>query len=404
MLIVLAWKNVWRKKKRSLIIVAAIAFGLWGGLFSDAIMMGMAESMVETAIGRDLGHVQIHKPGYDKDRDVRNFIPMGEKVLRACREINNVKSAAGRTIVMGIAASPASSFGVQITGIIPQETAAITDINTQITEGEYFSAGKKNQILIGRKLATRLNLNIRSKVVLSFQDLKGNIAYIACRVIGIFKTSSTPFDESHVFVQQEDLFRIMESDPVYHEIVIRAENSEVIDSVKYAIAAAFPDLQVESWVDLAPELAYMADITGLYSYIFVGIILFALLFGITNTMLMSVVDRIREFGVLLAIGMKRGRIFVMIVIETLFLSFTGAVCGVVIGLISIAYYGDNGIDLSSISTSLESMGMSTMLHPYLPFTMYVVLTIMIVITANIAALIPALKAIRLVPSEAIRNY
>ena len=404
MLIVLAWKNIWRKKKRSLIIVAAIAFGLWGGLFSDAIMMGMAESMVETAISRDLGHIQIHNPAYDKDSDIRNYIPDGGTVLNTGRRVPGVRAAASRAIVMGIAASPTSSYGVRITAIIPDETAEITDINTSMIEGVYFESDRKNQIIIGRKLASRLNLKLRSKVVLSFQDLDGNITYMACRVTGIFKTASTPFDESSVFIHQDDLFRVLQSQPVFHEIVFRAQNAEMIDSVKAALVATFPDLLVESWTDLAPELAYMADITGIYSYIFVAIILFALLFGITNTMLMSVVDRIREFGVLLAIGMKRGRIFFMIVFETIFLSFSGAIAGIAIGLLSIAYYGKNGIDLSSISTSLESFGSSTMLYPFLPVTMYLVLTIMIVITANIAALIPALKAIRLVPSEAIRNY
>lgn len=404
MLIILAWKNIWRKKKRSLIIVAAIAFGLWGGLFSDATMMGMAESMVETAISRDLGHVQIHNPAYDKDMDIRNYIADAGEVLARGRKVPGVRAAATRAIVTGIAASPTSSYGVRITAIIPEETAEITDINTSIIEGVYFEEGRKNQILIGRKLATRLNLRLRSKVVLSFQDLNGNIAYIACRVTGIFKTSSTAFDETSVFIHQDDLFRTLEGPPVFHELVFRADNAEMIDSVKAAMVKAFPDLLVESWADLAPELAYMTDISGLYSYIFVAIILFALLFGITNTMLMSVVDRVREFGVLLAIGMKRGRIFMMIIFETLFLSFTGALAGIAISLASIAWYGNHGIDLSSISTSLESFGMSTMLYPFLPVTMYVVLTIMIVITANIAALIPALKAIRLVPSEAIRNY
>lgn len=404
MLIILAWKNIWRKKKRSLIIVAAIAFGLWGGLFSDATMMGMAESMVETAISRDLGHVQIHNPAYDKDMDIRNYIADAGEVLARGRKVPGVRAAATRAIVTGIAASPTSSYGVRITAIIPEETAEITDINTSIIEGVYFEEGRKNQILIGRKLATRLNLRLRSKVVLSFQDLNGNIAYIACRVTGIFKTSSTAFDETSVFIHQDDLFRTLEGPPVFHELVFRADNAEMIDSVKAAMVRAFPDLLVESWADLAPELAYMTDISGLYSYIFVAIILFALLFGITNTMLMSVVDRVREFGVLLAIGMKRGRIFMMIIFETLFLSFTGALAGIAISLASIAWYGNHGIDLSSISTSLESFGMSTMLYPFLPVTMYVVLTIMIVITANIAALIPALKAIRLVPSEAIRNY
>jgi ABC-type lipoprotein release transport system permease subunit len=167
---------------------------------------------------------------------------------------------------------------------------------------------------------------------------------------------------------------------------------------------AFPKLQIESWTDLAPELAYLSTSTNLYMYIFVGIILFALLFGITNTMLMSVVDRIRELGVLIAIGMKKGRIFFMILLETILLSLTGGLFGTIIGVLTIAYFGRAGIDLTFVSTGLESWGMAAVLYPFLPAAMYIVLTIMILFAANIAALLPAWKATHLVPSEAIRTY
>jgi ABC-type lipoprotein release transport system permease subunit len=208
----------------------------------------------------------------------------------------------------------------------------------------------------------------------------------------------------NVFVQQKDLFRILDTEPIVHEIALRTTHSDYTDSVKTALQAGFSKLQIESWSDIAPELAYISETTALWSYIFVGIILFALLFGITNTMLMSVVDRTKEFGVLIAIGMKKWKVFSMIVLETIFLSLTGGLTGIFISGISIAYYNQYGIDLSSISTSLESFGVSTMLYPALPLAMYLILTVMIIMAANIAAFLPAWKATHLVPSEAIRTY
>ena len=404
MLISLAWKNIWRNKKRSLIIISAITFGLWGGLFSSAIMVGMMESMVETSISRDLSHIQIHKIDYEKDKDILNFIPDGMGVLENVRLVTGVQAAAGRTKIMGMAASPSSSYGVVITGIIPEDSKQVTDVYSKVFEGTYFESEKKNQIIIGKKLAARLNLKLRSKIILSFQNLEGGIAYIACRVVGIFKTSSSLFDEMNVFVRQPDLFRILESDPIIHEIAIRAQTVENIDLIKGQLQSSFTNLQIESWADIAPELAYISQTTGIYMYIFVGIIIFALLFGITNTMLMSVVDRIRELGVLIAIGMKKSKVFIMIVLEALLLSLTGGLCGIAIGILTIAYYGNVGIDLTAISVSLESFGATAILYPFLPAIMYVVLTIMIIIAANIAALLPAWKATHLVPSEAIRSY
>jgi len=404
MLLTLAWKNIWRNKKRSLIIVAAIAFGLWGGLFSDAVMMGGVESMVETAISRDLSHIQIHMVNYEQDRDVRDFITEGTEVITSVKGINGVAGVSGRTLIYGMAASPTSSFGVQISGIVPEEAKQVTNLDAQLIAGDYFVSERRNQILIGKKLGERLNLNLRSKIVLSFQDLDGNIAYIACRVTGIYKTNSTQFDEVNVFVQQNDLFRILNTEPIVHEIAIRVQNADLLDPVATHIKSRYPDLQTERWDELAPELAYLSETTAIYSYFFVAIILFALLFGITNTMLMSVVDRIRELGMLMAIGMKKGRVFVMILLETVMLSLTGGLIGTIIGMATIAYYGKFGIDLSAIATSLESWGASTMLYPFLPVAMYIGMTVMILFTANIAALMPAWKAIHLVPSEAIRNY
>ncbi len=404
MLVSLAWKNIWRNKKRSMIITIAISFGLWGGLFSGAIMMGMIESVVDTAINRNLSHIQIHNAEYSKEKEIINYIPGGTHVIENLRKIEIVNAASGRTLIEGMISSPTSSFGTKIIGINPEEASKVTDINRRLIEGEYFGAKYRNQIIIGKKLAERLNLKLRSKVVLSFQNLNGEITYVACRIVGIFKTSSTLFDELNVFVNQNDLFRVLETKPIIHEIAIRIGSAKLVNPTAQMIQSKYESLDVKTWQKIAPEIAFLSDTTEIYTYVFVAIILLSLLFGITNTMLMSVVDRTREFGVLLAIGMKKGRVFVMIVLETIFLSFTGGVSGTLISVLSIAYFAGTGIDLSAIAASLESFGASTMLYPFLPMAMYIILTVMIIIAANIAALLPAWKAMHLVPSEAIRTY
>jgi len=157
-------------------------------------------------------------------------------------------------------------------------------------------------------------------------------------------------------------------------------------------------------LQLAPELAFISSSMEAFTYLFVAIILFALLFGITNNMLMSVMERIRELGILTAVGMKKMRIFIMILLETIFLSFTGGLIGMVIGGLSIGFYNSSGIDLSAFATGLESFGSGTMLYPFLPASMYIGLTIMILFAANIASLLPAWKATHLMPAEAIRTY
>ena len=405
MLLQLAWKNIWRNKKRSSIIILAIAFGLWGGLFSGAVMRGMTESSIATSINNDLGHIQIHKPGYSDERDIKDFIPGGATIEESLQENKAVKMASGRMLIQGIASSPTSSFAIQITGIEPKKESRVTNISQKLIAGSYLESTKRNPALIGKKLAERLGLKLNSKFVLSFQDLHGDITYISCRAVGIFKSASSRFDESRVFLRRSDLMRVLGlATPLVHEIAIRLKNSQQVASATSSLKEKYGSLEVQSWDDIAPELSYLNETMLLYSYFFVLIILLALVFGIINTMLMSVIDRIREFGVLIAVGMKKSRTFSLIILETILLSMSGGVLGILIGFGSISLFSHTGIDLSIIASSLESFGAETMLFPTLPAEMYVILTLMIIVAANIAAVFPAWKATHLVPSEAIRTF
>ena len=405
MLLHLAWKNIWRNKKRSAIIILALAFGLWGGLFSDAVMMGMTESSIETAINGDLGHIQIHKPDYSAEYDIKNYIPNGPSVLNRLQQNNTVQAASGRMLIQGIASSPSSSFAIRIMALVPGDERKVTNIADKIIEGRYFGSDKRNPAVIGKKLTERLGLKLHSKFVLSFQDLNGDINYIACRVAGIFKSASSQFDESRVFIKQTDLTRILGLNaPLLHEITIRVKHSQQIPLLLKELKKTYANLEIQSWNEIAPEMAFLKDTMLVYSYLFVFIILLALLFGITNTMLMSVVDRVHEFGVLMAVGMKKSRLFKLIVLETVLLSLTGGMLGIIFGFSTIALFAKIGIDLSIVAKSMESFGAETMLFPALPPEMYFILTPMIIVVANIAAIFPAIKATRLAPSEAIRSF
>ncbi len=404
MLLSLAWKNIWRNKKRSLIIVVAIAFGLWGGLFSDAMMVGMSESIVETAINRDLAHIQIHQSHFTKDKDIKEFIPDGPGLVGKIRSLSGIKGVSGRTVIQGMASSPTSSFGVNIFAIQPQQERQTTRMFQKMKQGAYFGSELQNPIIIGRRLANRLNLKLHKKIVLSFEDLNGDITYMACRIVGIFQTASSNFDELTVFLRQKDLFATLDGKPFIHEIAIRLQNSSLIPAVQKQLKDRYPKLQIQNWKEIAPELSFLSETMDLYSYVFVGIILLALLFGITNTMLMSVVERTREFGILLAIGMKKVRVVSMLILETVLLSFTGGLAGILISYLTIALTGHSGIDFSFYAASLQSFGSSSILYPTLPLAMYLILTVMILIAANLAALYPAWKATHLLPAEAIRSF
>lgn len=404
MIFMLAWKNVWRNKKRSLIILTAIALGLGCGLFASGVMYGMWDSTVNAAIDRDLSHIQIHSENFKKENLIENFIPDGIELKSQIEKINGVKAVSVRTIIEGMAASATSSSGIEIKGIIPEEEQRVTSVAASIKEGKYFEGVNRNPVVIGRELAKKLDLKLRSKIVLSFQAPDGNIIYAAFRIAGIFETESSVFDKSNVFVRQQDLFSLIGSKPIVHEIAVRLTTVQIMDQVVNKLKDKYRDLSVETWQQLAPELSISYETLDFELNIFLGIILFALLFGITNTMLMSVVERMRELGVLMAVGMKRIRVFTLIIFETILLSITGGIIGMILGAFSIWITAQKGINLSLFAQGLSSYGISSHLFPTLPVSYYPVLFIMIIVTAVASAVYPAIKAVKLNPAAAIRMY
>jgi putative ABC transport system permease protein len=409
MIFILAWKNIWRNKKRSLIILAATAVGLAAGLLSVGAMTGMYDSMVDAGIRRELGHIQIHTAAYNKDQLINQYLPNVDSVIQTVRSVNDIESYTTHSIVEGMASSASVATGVKVIAIDPVQEKTVFLISESMIEGSYLSSDsaefqRSQSIVIGKKLSEKLKLRLRSRIVLSFAGLDGNIIYGAFCISGIYKTDATNFDGMNVFIKQKDLSSLVGSFLPIHEIVVRTRNQLLLDTTKNAIQKSLPnDVIVESWKDISPELKLTADLTDVSNIIFLGLILFALLFGLTNTLLMSVLDRVRDFGVLLAIGLYRRRLFFMIILESLMLSFTGGAIGVPIGWVITQYFHTKGIDLSTFSAGLESYGIPSMLYPYIKPSIYPILTIMMVITSIIAALYPAIKAIRLKPVQAIRT-
>ena len=378
--------------------------GLWAGLFSVAVMIGSWNTTVNSTIDRNLSHIQIHTKEFKDESLISFFIPDGNKIADEISELKKVKDVSARVLIEGMASSPSSPRGVKIIGINPDREKNVTTIADYMVEGEYFKGIKRNPILVGKKLADKLGLKLHSKIVLSFQSVDTTLTYAAFRIVGIYKTESSPFDESHVFVRKSDLYKTMNSQPIINEIAIRLNSSEDLDSAYAILKKNYSALFVESWKDLAPELEMTYEFLIVEMEIFLAIILAALLFGITNTMLMSVLDRVREFGVLIAVGMKRIRVFLLIMIETIILSLVGGIIGMTLGTFTIWYFADKGIDLSLFSEGLSAGGMPTVLYPILPLYFYGVLTTMVVITGILAAVYPSIKTIKLHPADAIRTY
>ena len=405
MIAAISWRNVWRNKLRSVVIIMAISAGLTGGIFTVALYNGMTDQKLRTAIDIQTAHLQIHARGFQQNKDIRLYLADAEKILAAAANIDAVKALAPRMVATAMAATSNANTGVQLNGVVPENEKAVSTIYQAIIEGDYFKEVKKNQILISSRAAKKLKVGMNGKVIVTLQDIHGDIVGAAFRVSGVFKTTHSMFDDANMFVRKRDLERILSMQGMTNELALRLHDIESVPQVQDHLQETFPsgDTEIQSWREIQPELAYINDATWQMNYLILIIILLALAFGILNTMLMAIFERIKEIGVLMAVGMSKFRIFVMILMETVFLSLTGAAVGMFISAWLVYATGKSGINLSMFAEGLESFGLSSMIYPQLEPQFFVTLALMVIIAALISSLYPAVKALNLKPVEAIHG-
>lgn len=406
MLWIFAWKNIWRNKIRSLVVILAITIGLAGGLFSSAFMQGMSEQRIRTAIDYEIGHLQIHDSAYMLNKELNDTISNIGNITNKLAGIKQIKAFSERLKITSIAMTANNGSGVTVFGIKPEQEKLVSQIHTAIMDssGTYFEEDKKNSIVIGKKLAEKLKVKLRSKIVLNFQREDGSLTSSAFKVTGIFKTVNSSYDEMNVFVKYESLNELIGfNGNKMHELVIYGRSELAADTIKAELSKQFKGYSIQTWEQISPELGMMNEMQNQMLYVVMIILLLALSFAIINTMLMAILERTREIGMLMAVGMNKTRVFFMIMLETIMLSLTGGFAGMIISGVLIKIFHVKGIDLSAFSSGLSDMGINSMVYPNLQFTFYINLTVLVIITGVLSSIIPARRALKLKPVEAIRT-
>lgn len=408
--ILISWKNVWRNKLRSLVIISAIAIGLYGGIFSNAFFVGMAQQRVKSAIKYETSNIQIHNPEFILDESITNGIENTSIIVNKLQNIPNIHGISTRISEAGMVSTADANAGVIVNGIVADEEQKVTAIFEKITQGTYLNASDLIPIIVGQKLAKKLNAELGNKIILSMASYDGEVTYGAFKIRGIYNTNNDMFDGMQVYVNKEDLHKLLKTPDDYAtEIVISLLDDtqspqtllEISNVLEEKIQAGH--LIVQDWKEIEPALNMMIQTMDYFAWFFIIIILIALAFGIVNTMMMVVMERTREIGMLMSIGMNKYRIFTMILWETLFLSLVGAFFGIFLSVITIAYFGKYGIDLSIVSSGLNALGMDTISYPTVSIDFYIMVGFLVVITAVVASIFPSLKALKLRPAEAVRE-
>ncbi|MCK3684186.1 FtsX-like permease family protein [Maribellus sp. YY47] len=390
---------------RSIIMIVAIALGLIAGVFATAFMLGAVDSRIESATRTELAHLQVHASHFLDNNETGLIINKASELTQKINQLDEVDAVSYRLIAEPFIMAAHGTGGGKMLGIIPEEEKQVTNISQKLVDGTYLEkTSRMPPVLIGEKLAKKLKLKVGSKLNVQMVDMNGDLSSKGYRVSGIYRTVNTGFDETNLFVLYDDLKKQLGlQGDVAHEIAMICNDAEMVDEVKTKVQQLAGNDDVKTWKELSPEMSILTESMDQYMYIFILIILLGLCFGIINTMLMAVLERTKEIGMLMAVGMNKRKIFGMIMLESVMLTLTGGLLGVFIGSLITKYFETRPIDVSAFSEGLEKYGYATKVYTSLQPDTLIIITILVIITGIISAVYPARKALKLNPAEATRS-
>ncbi len=316
----LSWKNIWRNRSRSLVIVFAVTIGIIVGTFISAFEWGIMEQRIDSVIANELSHIQIHRKDYNMEDLQFQPFDFNKEQRNKLNNSTHVKSFTERIVLGGMVSSAQGNLPVRLVGVDIETEPNITKIKEEVVGGQFFKHLNKNEIVVGKALAEKLGLKIKSKVILRFNDDNQTEYVGAFRVVGIYEKVNDQLEQLQVFVNKSVLQndKFLNTDQI-SEVAILLNSNEELDLGHEELKVMSGNLKVETWEQVMPELASGIEMYEVAQFIIMGIVMLALAFGIVNTMLMAVLERTKEIGMLMAIGMKRMQIGLMFFLESLIL-------------------------------------------------------------------------------------
>jgi len=400
-LAMLAWRNLWRNHRRTAIMLGAIGLGVCAMIFMTALTQGMVTEMIRDGISALPGHVQVHHPDYRDDPSITNLIPATDAEISAAFGPAGFSAWSSRIKVPAVITSEHDSRGVTLLGIDPARERDMIFVDYDEVEGRFLESVDDGGVVIGNKLADTLDTEVGKRIVLMSQDPDNDIADRGFRVVGLFHANVESFEETYVFAGKKTIQNMLRvGDRVTEVVVLGDDYRNVEDEYARVVALVDGGVEVRRWTELDTYLGTMLKVMDGFVLIWVVVIFLALSFGLVNTLVMAVFERVREIGLMLALGMKPGSILGQILIESMLLLIIGLGIGNLLAWLTIKPL-ESGIDVSIVAEGMEMMGASSVLYPLLRMEDVVLANVVVLILGFLASLSPAWRASRYEPIEAI---
>jgi ABC-type lipoprotein release transport system permease subunit len=410
----LAWRNLWRNPRRTLIAMAAIGFGYAMLLFVACLMAGLRQQMIETGTSLVLSDIQVHAPSYYPNRSIYQTLGgrQGTDVGALLADIAadpRIYAASPRVYGYGLVSATHQSAGAEILGVVPSQEQKVTVLQTRMVKGSYLTEGMPKGIVMGNKFATTIGVGVGSEIILLTQAADGSMGNDLYTVVGLFHTGIDAIDRGLVLMSLASLQELLRLPPVrIHEVGIKLHAITEATATAAALGGQLSKnlpVRVRAWPELVPELADYVQFNRGVTFILFFIFFLLAVIGIVNTMLMAVIERTRELGMLMAVGMRPVQVVGLILAEAAGLATASLVLGAVVGAPLLWYLQVHGLNFGGAGDDVSLAGVVVGQHWYgqQDFSTYSQAALGLAITALVSALYPALRAARFRPTEALRK-
>ncbi|HKI73635.1 MAG TPA: ABC transporter permease [Pseudomonadales bacterium] len=405
MLAGLAWRNLWRQPRRTLLSLASIAFAALVMVFLMSFQLGVYATMKENVLRIVDGFAQVQPAGYRENPSLRKTIDAPGPIIARLRTVPGVGAVAPRTMGFAIVSSGDKSFGTAVFGVDPAMEPRVSRLNHTIVNGRYLKAGDENAVVIGKRLARNLDVKAGDTISVLGEALDGSIAADVLTVVGIFDTGTREIDRQ---LAEMPLARFQATFAMNDKVNTLAISGNTLADVDSALGAirrsiANENLKVQNWQALEPGLDGAISLDFNTSMLWYTSLVVIVVFIILNTLLMSVLERTREFGVLLSVGMRPAQVGIMVWLELTFLALVGLAVGIAIGdavTLVVAHYG---LELPGTDAIFSRWGLPGRLFPRLSLVSMLSAPVIMGLSIVVAGIFPYRHVDRLEPISAMRE-
>ncbi len=401
-----AWRNLWRRRLRTWMSAIGIGFAVLLVSLFTAFQTGAYEPWIESATGLMHGHMQLQHPAYQDDPKVAHLIRGGTELVRAVETAPGVAGVAPRTEGFALVSVGERSFGALVMGVDAERETSLFALPHRLQQGEYLP--RSSSAYIGSSLAANLGVELGDEIVALGSAREGGVAVLALYVDGIFDTGQAELDRSIMQVPLAAMQEAYELGDSLHRVAIKTFDAGRVAQVAPGVAALLPDgVRLLDWTELLPEVAQGIEIDNISAQMIYWLLMVVVAMSVANAFIMTIFERTREFGMLLAIGMRPNAIVGMLVIEAVCVWALGALLGAGASLAVVLPLGQVGIDVASVAEGMEEMAanimMPTHIYPALTAGSLLLSPLVMLIGTLAAALVPALRVRRMKPIEALRE-